>query len=325
MSTSPETPIRQSKRIRRFANEHPVATKALLTVAANKLGGELIWGMQGRSKLHTLPYDGPPTVAVGVTFPGMGNSGDGGKKMAQRMSEIIPNQRWTHVKYDNSRRLNIATIADSLRDYKEDTGADFLDFYTSSLGFTIALEAAAKAKTPIRALIINSSPSHISDGYGYELGSLAAKLPDTGPVGKFAGTAIADLVRHERAGFWNAVLHAGRETILGGSPKLFKSQVKILEQFDPEKHWEKYKNVINSDYTRAVYISPPNEDDNTIRVDNAYESLERFFHKFGVALERKIMKDAVHADIEKSIQPTKEWFNENFPGNENLAVSGGVR
>lgn len=289
-------------RARRFSEAYPIATKLIVATGVNKLVSEGVWGMDRRSKLYTLPYHGPETLTSGVVFPGMGNSGDGSRKMANKLAEVLPEQQWGYVQYDNSRILKTEDMANLLTGYMELTGSTYVDEYVSSMGLTIGLEAARIADTPIGILFINSSPSEKKDGYGSRVGTIAAKFPDTGVAGKAIGTFIADSIRPGRSEVISNLAHAGREAISGGSPKLFISQFKILESVNLERDWRRYSRILHPAHTIAIYASPKEENDNTVKVKQAYLKLKRFFAHFGIELELLEMPYAGHADTEEALR-----------------------
>ncbi|HUQ85652.1 MAG TPA: hypothetical protein VM077_04970 [Candidatus Limnocylindrales bacterium] len=303
-----ETSTIQSKRLVELAKRHPITTGLLIGAAVNKAAGEILYSNNGPTRVVSQPYDGPTPIATGIAFPGMGNSGDGGAKMARCFSEIMPGEPWGHMQYDNSKILTVPILANALKEHMNDTGAQFADFYTSSTGGVIALEASHSAGVPIRTLIINSGPYSLQDGYGSKLGSLAAKLPDTGPLGKGIGTVIANIVRPGSMSIRENLSHAIGE-ITEGSTKLFKGQVGILKEFDPDNEWRKYDNVIIPGFTQALFISPPPGKDDTVRVGHAFRGWEGFFDRWGITLDRVIMPDGIHAETESAIEPIKEWLS----------------
>ena len=139
---------------------------------------------------------------------------------------------------------------------------------------------------------------------------IAAKLSHTGPLGKLAWTLAEDTIRPGGEEVVSNLWHAFRETFRGGSPKLFKSQVKILQSIDLEKHWEDYKGVINPEHTVAMYVSPKEENDNTVKVGQAYRGLQRFFNRLLVPLKRLEMPYEHHADTEEAVRIGQDWLRE---------------
>lgn len=291
--------------------------------AANYLGGELLWERKGPTTIHPLPYEGHSLPAVGLAFPGMGNIGDGGEKMAQQMSDAVPiNQQWASVAYDNSRRLSARSLGECLKRYQEQLGFKYIDLHLSSMGLMMGLAAAKEAGIPIRVMFINSSPGHIKDGYGGRLGNFASKLPiELGLVGKFAGVVVADTIRpHTEAGP-GKFRHALHETLYGGSPNLFKNQVRITNELDLENRWEDFRGIIDPAHTIAAYISPYAHEDNTVKVEQSYNRIRKGIGKLGVDVERLYMPGAQHADTEAAIYYGTDWIHKAYREKQHLLLA----
>lgn len=302
----------------RFTERHPVVSGVILAAATNKLVSEAVWGMERESKIHMLPFHGPATAAAGLVFPGMGNSGDGSQKMAHQLAEVLPEQPWAYLKYDNSRILKIETIANLLTKYMDHTESEYLNAITSSMGIMILLEAAKIAGIPIGVLFMDSSPSHMRDGHGSKAGVAAAALPDTGVIGKAVGTFIADTIRPGGSEIITNLFHAGHEALSGGSIKLFKSQVKILKSVDLEEEWENYSGILHPSHTIAMYTSPKEENDNTVKVGQAYLGHQKFLARFCIPLQRIELPFAHHADTEEAIRVGTPWLKESVARIEDL-------
>lgn len=285
---------------------------ALATVAAvNYIGAELAWNRNGKgtTKLEELLYIGPRTDTIGVVFPGLGNTGDAGEKLAIQMAEATHGQMpWAHFKYGNS-GLTLKDLSESLQKFKTKTGAKKMVTLAPSAGLITALLVARETETPFDAVAGYAPLSGIEDGYAHRLGPIAEKIPNLGLFGKAAGTLIADSVRPGEKKLGQILKHVAKQTLEGGSQIVFRDHFGLIKDFNPERDWKSFENVFEPGNTRAIFFSPPENADTTLRVGQSFRRLERFFRRNGVTLDKEIIENAGHADTEKAIGPFKTWLH----------------
>lgn len=299
-----------------------IATAGIMAAGAlNHYASEQVYGRNRGTQLITLPYNGPQVLAAGIAFPGMGNIGNGGEKMAQLMSVAVPIQQpWSHMSYDNLHELTIESMAKCVSDRKKELGFRYTDGFFSSIGFPIGMAVLLEAKTPLRVIVIDSSPLKPEHGYGKKVGDIAENIPNLGIAGKFAGVLIADAIRPGKTK-GSRIVRAAQEAIKGGSQKLFQEQYKLLKQIAMEANKNLYADIINKKHTRVIYVSPPAGKDNTVRVGEAYIDIKNFFAYFGVEVERVVVPDGNHAETEKTITYGLASINKAYTDTHHLLVA----
>ncbi len=321
-----EGPPSRANRIIETSLSHPVATTAGFAIAggliiANHRSAEKLWRKGGASEIHELPYKGLDTATAGIVFPGMGCCD--GENIANLMNTAAPvDHPWAYFMYDNQ-GITVKSLAEKYKKFHEERGIKRAVIYASSMGAATALEVAREAGIPIGILIMDSSPSRHKDGYGSVIGRAANKIPyNGGLVGRSLATYTADTIqRGARHPIKNAK-HSIDQTLHGATPYLIRSQAHILERFNFERDAYKYSKVIDSN-TRAVHVSPPQGEDKTIRVDNAYGSYERGFETLGLRsnLARVIVPDSHHAHAEKGIAELEDFLKYAYEETDHLVYS----
>lgn len=315
-------PNRLVETVRRY----PLATAAGLTTAsgllvANHRSAEKLWRKGGPSELHEIPYKGSDTATAGIVFPGMGCSD--GENIANLMNNAAPTEHpWAYFMYDNQ-GITIESLAGKYKKFHEERGLKRAVIYASSMGAAIALEVASVANIPIGVLIMDSSPSRHKDGYGSIIGRAANKIPyNGGLMGRAIATYTADTIQRGAMHPFQNAKHSIDQTLHGASPYLIRSHADILEKFDFEKDVDRYGNILDSN-TRAVYISPPQGEDKTVRIDDAWGSFERGFENLSLRdnLKRIIVPDSHHAYAKKGIAEMEKWLQYAYADTEHLVYS----
>lgn len=284
---------------------------ALAATAVNYIGAEIAWNRNGNgsTRLEELPYNGPDTDTIGIVFPGLGNTGDAGEKLAVQMSEATQGQMpWAHFKYGN-KGLTLKDLSESLQRLKTKTGAKKMVTFAPSAGLITALLVARETETPFDAVAGYAALSGIEDGYAHRLGPIAERIPNLGLFGKAAGTLIADSVQPGEKKLGHILRHVAEQTLKGGSQTVFRDHFRLIKGFNPERDWRSFKNVFEPGNTRAIFFSPPEHADTTLRVGQSFRRLERFFGRNEVTLDKVIIENAGHADTEKAIGPFKTWLH----------------
>lgn len=229
-----------------------------------------------------------------ITFSGLGSLD--GVNQARHIARVFPGSH-AYWQYSTD-HISVEELAEILLERAPSLQTAGVNGHSMGgpLGLEVIRLSAAASDMKLGTVVLHCSPFDMDDARQASAAkwSALAKVPP-GPGAKYLIAFAKGCIEGESVR--DSIKHAKHHAVSGVSPRLWLSQMRLLQQIDLTRHMRDYQALVGPD-TKVLYCMPDDPArDTTVDTERASQHYKLFFEALGVPFTIVRVPKACHADV----------------------------